>query len=57
MTLRGRASCNSSCIWPIDSSLESITSEVCTAMSFTEESFDEYLDDTLGKVDWDDMEW
>ena len=24
---------------------------------FTEESFDEYLDDTIGKVDWDDMEW
>ena len=24
---------------------------------FTEESFDEYLDDTLGKVEWDDLEW
>ena len=24
---------------------------------FTEESFDEYLDDTLGSVDWDRVEW
>ena len=24
---------------------------------FTEESFDEYLDDTMGSVDWDRVEW
>ena len=24
---------------------------------FTEESFDEYLDDTIGSVEWDDLEW
>lgn len=24
---------------------------------FTEESFDEYLDDTLGSVDWDNVMW
>ena len=24
---------------------------------YTEESFDEYLDDTMGRVDWDRMEW
>ena len=24
---------------------------------FTEESFDEYLDDTMGNVEWDDLEW
>ena len=24
---------------------------------FTEESFDEYLDDSMGRIDWDRVEW
>lgn len=37
--------------------MDVIYSHVCKHGQFTEESYEEWLDQQLGEVDWDRLEW